>query len=425
MTTFPESIRLHGTGVFTVGSSEIHAPFTIIWDCQYVWVISTAFPGMADLPLGKDTWSLRGELDDGRKLKADNLILAHARIGTSQSRAEFHLPEGILIGTSSRERPVRIRYRLVCLYRGKASFTSEGWKASLSSDLHDPERTARLAGARQIPLEGLSLILSHEDATIAQHHSKARDIAALLSLASGNGVTAHRVTIEWAEHEPQHVWRHQSGAHIGPGPVIPSTDYGSFLAAVLPEWTSWRRDKQARLRLALDYVNLSAAGYLDVRVFQVMQAWEFVANAWGAEGALSQAEQTLKSGISRAYRRWRKNNKQADPDGRWGSRLLFAFKWPQARDSILQLAADRGLDLRGLGVDLDRLKAGRDSVAHTGRLPEKLRSENRETLDLLFRTQNALQLLLVAELGYEGRVYRRSLDEREVIVAKEVFGAGQ
>jgi len=155
-------------------------------------------------------------------------------------------------------------------------------------------------------------------------------------------------------------------------------------------------------------------GYLDTRLFQIMQAWEFVANSWGPRGCLSPEEKDLKQRVKATCKEWRKDHKGIDPDGQWADRIQFAFRWPKVKDAISRYTSSLGVNLASLGVDLERLKCARDSVAHTGKLPEGFVSDKQETLDLLIRAQNAMQLVLLSELGYQGKVSSRSLRERVI-----------
>jgi hypothetical protein len=196
--------------------------------------------------------------------------------------------------------------------------------------------------------------------------------------------------------------------------VLRALQYDDFVKTSLPKLESWPRKKVDVLKLTIDYINLSASGYLDSRLFQVMQTWEFLARAWGQKGTLTPPVTELRNEIKRSYKSWRKTHSHVDSKGDWGNRLLFAFGWEKAKDAILNLAASRGLNLSTLGIDLDILKEARDSVAHTGKMPEHLRATRRETVDLLLCTQKSLQLILLKELDFHGKVYVQGLEHPEV-----------
>ena len=118
--------------------------------------------------------------------------------------------------------------------------------------------------------------------------------------------------------------------------------------------------------------------------------------------------------MSHTYKQWKQAHQESDTHGVLGSRLSQAFSWESAKTAITRFARSRGINLRYIGVDLDVLKYSRDSVAHTGKLAERDRHGARDPLDLLIRTQNAAQLLLLSEVGYQGNVYVKALQKREI-----------
>lgn len=68
------------------------------------------------------------------------------------------------------------------------------------------------------------------------------------------------------------------------------------------------------------------------------------------------------------------------------------------------MAESGRVDLAKIGLDLDLLKEARDTVAHTGKMPDEMRSGRHGTYKLLAAAQFGLQLLLVAKLGYSDLV---------------------
>ena len=71
---------------------------------------------------------------------------------------------------------------------------------------------------------------------------------------------------------------------------------------------------------------------------------------------------------------------------------------------IESLAESGRVDLAKAGLDLELLKEARDSVAHTGKIPDEMRTNRHGTYQLLAAAQFGLQLLLLAKLGYSDRV---------------------
>ncbi|MBW1673629.1 MAG: hypothetical protein JRJ45_08290 [Deltaproteobacteria bacterium] len=226
----------------------------------------------------------------------------------------------------------------------------------------------------------------------------------LLSLACGNGVTCHTQIVSWGSEGDLEVWHQMPGDEFGPGQCVPGFRIESFLGQVLSSWSAWPEKKQSEARLAIIYINLSASGYLDTRMFQIMQGWEMLSNAWGHKVLLSGAEKNLKADIKSVYRQWRANHPKADPKGYLGSRLTSLFQWPPARRQMEALADSRGIDMARLGLYFERLKKARDKIAHSGKMPKDMLDKKNESLKLLKSAQYGLQLLLLAELGYSGLV---------------------
>ena len=411
-----------GVGEFISGNIRIEASFSILWSPQYSSVLVENLPKKDTLVplLGSQLeWNLKGKLEDGRTVRARGMILEHASVGPSESYVEFFPLLGINIGIKKRLLPQTVKYKLIGFYAGEIGCRIDGWHIMIFKSAGMSPQIGRLAKKRRLPSEGMILELSHKSSNLFQYEEKYQAISKLLTLASGSGVTAHRHTVLWQSSKSYEFWRHRTGYEFGPGSVLPNDCYSQFLQQTLPNWESWSNEKLKVVKLAIDYINLSTSGYLDSRLFQVMQTWEFLANAWGESGELTPGTGDLRKEIKKTYRKWRKNHQKEDPDGLMGGRLMFAFQWQRVKKSIIELAFSRGLDLANLGIDLDRLKEARDSVAHTGKLPANLPQKDK-LLDLLVRSQNALQLFLLTELGYQGRCYVRNLNNRSVTTSENI-----
>lgn len=414
--------QLSGVGEFNSGTMKIAAPFSVLWNPQCSSIVVENFPQkdvLISLFGGQPEWNLKGRLEDGRAIRAPGMILEHVSVGSSPSYAEFFPLSGINIGINKRLLPQTVKYKLIGFYEGEADCKIDGWQVRLVKPVGLPPQIGRFAKKRGLPSEGMILELSHKSSNLSHYDEKYRAISKLLALASGSGVTAHRYSVTWQNSNSYEFWRHRNGDEFGPGPVLPIGCFSQFLQQVLPHWESWSDEKREVVKLAIDYINLSAGGYLDARVFHIMQTWEFLANAWGAIGRLTPATDDLRKAVKETYERCRKNHQKEDPDGLIRGRLMFAFQWQRVKNSIIELAFSRGLDLARLGIDLDRLKEARDSMAHTGKLPADL-PRNDKLLDLLVRSQNALQLLLLTELGYQGRCYVRNLDNLSVTTLENI-----
>lgn len=347
---------------------------------------------------------LSGTLNDGRSINAGELYLTKIKspIGGSPG-VEFTAIEGVSLGQSMDTLPGESRYSLTGYFDGAFSLDYDGWNIRTIS-CPNPEAAQTLAKSWRLPVEGVTLQLSREDATMDQHRDFARVVMHLLSLASGTGVSCDRHFFAWGNEELE-IWRHWTGDEIGPGPIVPKFEMCSFLEQTLPVWQSLPPKQRKTLRLALHHINLSALGYLDIRLFHIVLAWEFLAKAWATNGVLSDPETCLRFRLLKANKEWKTDYPNFDIDGFWGSRISSLFDWPKLRDAIERHAVFFDLDLKLVGLDLDLLKKARDSVAHSGALPGYSTGHKIRASDLLTTAQYCLQLLLLRMLAYQGRVY--------------------
>jgi hypothetical protein len=159
----------------------------------------------------------------------------------------------------------------------------------------------------RIPVEGMDLQLKRDGATMEQHQDFARVVMTLLSLALGTGIACDRQVFSWAT-EKLEIWRQWTGDEIGPGAIVPDYQLVKFLEQALPAWLSLSSDQQQALRLARDYINLSARGYLDTRLLQIFQPWEFLVEAWGIKGKLSESETCLRERLLQVRKQWNQDH---------------------------------------------------------------------------------------------------------------------
>lgn len=345
---------------------------------------------------------LSGTLNDGRVVKAESLHIVKIQLGTNPD-IEFTASEGVMIGQGRDIPPEESRFPLTGYFDGEFSIVYNGWNIN-TIPCPNTQNAQECAKKWRCPTEGMMLQLKRKNFTIKQHRDFARVVMTMLSLASGTGVSCNRHSFIWPNEELE-IWRHMTGDEIGPGSIVPEFERGKFLEQTLPAWFALSQDQQNALRLALHYINQSALGYMDIRLFHIVQPWEFLAQAWEANGALSDHVTSLRSRLQQARKQWNDDYPNSDPQGFWGSRISSIFEWQKLRNAIERLASSFGLDLELLELDLDLLKKTRDSVAHSGKLPDQFAEPDRKVfLDLLTKGQYCLQLLLLRILSYQGMV---------------------
>lgn len=261
----------------------------------------------------------------------------------------------------------------------------------------------RISQGLKIPLEGLTLQISGSGKSEEDYESCAQDIMLLLSLASGNGVSSHRWGLAYPNQEVVEKWRSRAGDEIGPGCIVEHGRLEQFLQQCLPVLRQMPQEDYALIARAVAYLNISATGYVDTRLIQIAQAWEFLAANWAPKGRLTEPENNLRNMIKSCCKDWRKANPSEDRDGALGNRVLFAFEWPILKRQIETLADNAGLDLEIVGINLEQLKAARNAVAHQGTL-DGLEPSAFPHHKLLLNAQLGLQLLLLQKLEYTGYV---------------------
>lgn len=402
----PEFASLTGKGKFVLNNSTVEASFVLARNPYWIVIIAeeeTLCEAARDLfHSGNGTVQLSGNLDDGRPIKADELFIKEVNIG-SACGVEFIENKGVFLGRERHIPPNESRYPLTGYFDGEFAYVHNGWDIK-TIPCANPKKAKALARKWCCPVEGMVLQLKNKDSTMDKHRDFARDVMALLSLASGTGVSCDHHFFTW-DNEELEIWKHMTGDEIGPGPIVPSFEMGRFLEQALPMWESLSQKQRKVIRLAIYDINQSALGYLDTRLFHIVQPWEYLAEAWGVHGEMPESLTCLRSRLQETRRQWEEEHPDSDPNGFWGSRISSIFKWPKLRDGIERLADSFGLDLERVGLDLNKLKEARDSVAHSGKLPESFTGPDRQAIDLLITAQYCLQLLLLRMLAYQGRVY--------------------
>jgi len=421
-----ESIIFKGKGIFTSDNSRVESHFIIQRQFSHTLLIiqeedsAGLFSSQFNI---LDLYSLSGQLEDGRPISAEKLMIA--RTGGSDGLTELYPLTGVVIGLSNSSPLIEAQYPLVGMFEGNLSIEYSGWKIEILESDQNSLVAKRRSKEWRIPLEGLTLRLANPQKTLEEYHQKAKGIMLLLSLATGNGVTCHRQIANWGALGMMEVWRNMTGGEIGPGAIVPSFQLDKFLTQALPLWSQWESDKKSDVRLAISYINLSATGYLDTRLFQISQAWEFLAASWVPKGKLNDSERNLRARIKASYREWKKEAPEADPNGFWGGRVAFPFQWPLAKRQMESLAASRNIAFSKIGLDLEVLKEARDSVAHTGKLIKQMTSTKNNNSQLLSSAQFGLQLVLIVELGYTGLVVSPSKGWETYVPIEKFFKEGK
>lgn len=392
-------LSTRGSGVLEAGSESYELDFSLHRQLSRA-VVCVDQSRLGSTAFTADFFRLSGILSDQRPVSIQKL----RRIGAQEGGLVELRPwnSAVEIGRRGTEAPIRSTYVLTGLYDGAFRLSLGDWGIELSSNI-DAELNKKAARALHIPLEGSTLEISSDGKCDAQYERVARDLFLLLSLACGTGVSCHRWSFEYSDKSQIELWRSRAGEEVGPGPVVENSDLGEYIKQVFPVWSMMPQKEQDVFKTAITHINNSGSGYLDNRLFQVVQTWEYLAEQWIPKAGLSDAEQQLKRTLLKARRDWAKDHPTCDPDGLIGDRIAKAFEWSVLRRQIEGLAAQVGINLSILGIDVEQLKAARDSVAHSITL-KNADDSSRPLFDLLLRSQYVLQIILLSKLQYKGLV---------------------
>lgn len=417
----PPVPKMEGVGVFSGSKSQVKSRFKLIRHPLGIWVQITGPKASAFMEMG-DRYALSGRLVDGRHIELSDMFPTETQFGTEGTGCILFVNGPVEIGEKAESPLSSVVFPLTNYYDGSATIKVDGWTIAIESAGREGEKeAARISRLWKIPVEGMRLMLRNPLATVEGHERTARQVALLLSLAAGTGVTCHSYSVLWQNGGSLEILRHWTGDEIGPGHCIASWKTGAFLERSLPIWNAWDDEKRGLARLAISYINHSARGYLDVRMLGIAQAWEFLANEWTSKPQLSEEESVLKRRIKQLCRDWRAEYPDADHDGKWADRLTRGFRWPQLLEQMSRLAATRRINLVELGLDLRELKEARDHIVHSGSLPDHMLADKPSTLKLLHAARFGLQLLLLAELQYDGLVVTSTKDGARTFVPMSTF----
>ncbi len=408
MSDIPNVISLAGAGEFCSDGLSFNVPFSLIQYPAKTVIIAKINP---ELKKYDNNWKLKGFLNNDKKpIECEHLHLFSKPIsipkGIEQDWKFMPFNADIIIGNKL-DKPIKeAYYPLLSYFEGAFSLTDDRWNIEVIKNPNGPEHTKSIAENWQIPIEGLTLHLSHLGATLEQYREKAYQIARLLSLASGNEVTFHRQIILWNEGNELEIWRMMNGGEYGPGFCILETCISDYLRDALSSWRTFSQQEQENISLAITYVNLSANGYMDEKLLRITQTWEMLANAWGSQTKeLSDFIKELRKELKDVYTKWRDKYPNEDTNAFLWSRIVEALQWDRAIKKIEQLVNSNKINTQKIILDFKQLINVRNDVAHDGKMSMEIR-DNKDSppYKLLMEAQFGIRILLLKKLGYSGKI---------------------
>ena len=398
-----EVVSFHGNGRITANGSDFDASFSILrQSSRSVIILSQKELGNLSLiPISGLELSLSGTLQDGRSVKVESL----KQLYSDECIIEIVPWDcAIEIGERSTSRPLRAQYTLTGLHHGNLDHEYQDWVIQIRSD-RESMANARASKALQIPFDGATLTLSCSSAekTEEDHDDFAKQIWTLLALASGNGVTCHRWIYSFSDEHELELWRPRSGDDVGPGPIIDHTGLSLFLEQCLPSWLLLSDADRHAISIAILHLNTSGSGFLDNRLLQVCQIWEFLAEEWIANQKLPSEILLLKKQLKVTLRAWKEAHQGSDDNGIISGRVLNSLDWIALLRRMNALVEAFGFQAHLIGLDLRKLKDARDAAAHSISIGAS-DGDGGDWSRLLVSAQTGVQLLILRKLNYSGNV---------------------
>lgn len=242
------------------------------------------------------------------------------------------------------------------------------------------------------------------------------DIKNLLSIGLGKRVIFDR-QVFWKGEYPEQVDREMTKNDNQGEQIIPDFEIGKYLEQVLPTWSSLSKPEKDDIFTITDYLNQTRHDFIEDRILRTVQAWECAANYWTKDTRLSDEFKGLRERIKQTYNKWKIEFGYEDKDGELGKRLTSPLDQEKLLFRLHKLVNDSKLIPANIELDLKRLKALRDLVAHTGRI----NIPATDAIYLLQRGVTGLQLILLKRLGYTGQVIVVKGYEKSIIHLNETF----
>lgn len=394
-----------GIGIFKSSNGSWKLPFTL--HRQLTRCIIT----LEEQLLGNEGYqscefNLNGNLADGRLVKVQSL----KRVFIEEESIVELIPWGcnVEIGNKLSESIESIEYVLLGIYSGSFRISYSGWHIELKSEKDTLEKL-RIFQALKLPLEGSLLTISSNSKSLVEYERYTSDIIKLLSLAQGIDIWYSRYFVTYACQGMQEIWRNGAAIGVGPTQIINAGHFGAFLKQCLPNWSAMSSEEQKTFSIAISSLNSTGSGYLESRLLKACTIWEYLASKYIPPATLSKEVKQLRLDLMRTTKEWRKQNKSLDPHGFYSDRVAKIFGWCTLKYQIEEFARSSGLDLDKIPLNLDMLKAARDSAGHKITLEsvnayDGSRDKIIEFFELLLKTQFGLQLVILMRLGYEGTV---------------------
>jgi len=392
---YPDLIIRSGTGCFSSEEIKFVAPFDLMHYPQktiiYTQLNTTLNPFVL---INKDFWELNGEIDQNIPISAQNLHLNRI----NNKNLTFQPFKEIKIGDSNIRNFQYAEFPLVGFYDGMIDLTHENWQITNNSNNKPSVINKTKSDLWGLQLEGLTLTMKKDDATIEEFQKKANDITLLLSLAVGNNVIFNRQLFFVNNELKLEFWQRKTGYEYGVKPCIASYNINYYIEHTIRNFERWSKKKKDTFYAVVNYINSSSRGHLEDRILRLCIAWECLATSWTAkENIINEELNSLKEFLKKAIGKF-ELSKNYDKSF-IKERVLRALDWEKLHNTLMKLINQYRLDYDKIGLDFKTLIKIRNDIAHYGQFRKKYTKEY--LADLIFNNKLGLQILLLRELGYD------------------------
>lgn len=340
-------------------------------------------------------WRIDGINQHNQSFFSTKLILTKH---DGNNHFEFELGNDIIIGKPVKsETTDSAKYRVLNLFVKDFEFEYSGFKVIVKSEsTYEQELIAKYW---QIPQFGASITLIKENEANESYDILINSILMLLSLSLGKFLSIP--VREFVSNGHSTTWLGTARpTHRKIQSIIPEDSVCQFLKTTLPYFETDFDSRYKEMRTLLEYINSTDVGYIDDRVLSIIQVYEIVAKKWGEKYELPNKLKELKAIIKREVNQWHKSNSEFDKTI-ISQRLSDSLAWQKTTETLKSVLCRLEFNEEELKVDFESLVKWRHKVAHEGMIRSV---DNNEVADKLLDAQFAIRLLLLKQLGYEGRV---------------------
>jgi hypothetical protein len=401
MIKYPEIIVKKGFGEFQHSSNSYEASFEIFNYPQGNLIItkSQVLPDNVSLFTNTGNWSLYGSLNDGTTVQSQDLVMNEF----DSDSFIFQATKEIYFGN----RDIKIhqaKYPITGLYKGAIEFKTKEWviksKAPPEHELKALKRVRKVW--RNQPETRLLEISSSANVGINEYLKKAIVVSELLTLVCGNQANFHRQLYYSEDKKNLEVWRKRVDYNFGIDSIVDSLRISEFLNQTIHNYENLTTNEKSTINRAVDYLNSSAHGFIEDRLFRVMLAWELTAHEYCSDSDLDKELIQLKKQLKETVKNWSKEFPERNKNGFITTRVVGSLEWEKLINKLIKLAESESLHLEKIGIDFRRLKELRDNVAHTGKFNDK--HDSVKLFGLLDKAILGLRILILRKVGYTGEI---------------------